>query len=190
MQNEQEIIRQLKDADERAFKLIFEAYVKKVNRFIFNYVKNKTEASDITQNIFVKLWEKKGNIEIDKPFQAYLFSISYTTVMDYFRKCKFETDFTVSEGLYNETLSADGCTDDLLIYNQTASIYKKALEILPDRRKEIFMLSRHEGLSNKEIADRLGLSVKTVENQMTSALASLKKSLHNSGLMGLMFFFI
>lgn len=188
MDNEKNIVERFVNSDAEAFKLIFDFYIGKVNRFVQGYVKNKSDAADVTQTIFIKLWEKRSNVNIDKPFRAYLFSIAYTSVMDYFRKLETHIELGISEGLYNDTLSADGKTDDLLLYRQAVSIYEKALDLLPEKRRAIFIMSRHEGLSNKEIAERLGISIKTVENQMTSALASLKKEIAGLGLAVFIFF--
>ena len=187
---EKDLLARLKNADEEAFTQIFEMYVKKVYQFVLSYNKEKTEAEDITQNVFIKIWEKKLLINIDKSFEGFIFTIAYRLVIDYFRKNSVHFHRTTIIGLAEESIASRVNSDDLLKRHSLESLYEKALQSLPAKRKEIFLLSRHNGLSNKQIAEQLGISIKTVENQMTAALSSLKAFFSASDLIAIIFIFL
>lgn len=187
---EKDLLARLKNADEEAFTQIFEMYVKKVYQFVLSYNKEKTEAEDITQNVFIKIWEKKLSINIDKSFEGFIFTIAYRLVIDYFRKNSVHFHRTTIIGLAEESIASQVNSDDLLKRHNLESLYEKALQSLTAKRKEIFLLSRHNGLSNKQIAEQLGISIKTVENQMTAALSSLKAFFSASDLIAIIFIFL
>ena len=175
MNIEKDLLVRLINADEDAFKEIFDCYFKKIHRFVNSYIKETTQAEDLTQNIFIKLWEKKAGIDINKSFDGYIFTISYRIVMDHFRQTEKKLLSATSDAFLNESIVSSSSSDELLNRHQLESLYEKALQTLPQKRKEIFLLSRHTGLSNKQIAERLNISVKTVENQMTAALSRLRE---------------
>jgi RNA polymerase sigma-70 factor (ECF subfamily) len=169
------LLQQLKGGDEFAFRQIFDLYIRKVYRFVFGYLKNKAEAEDVTQLIFQKLWEKRATIDLQQSFNGFVFTIAYRATIDQFRANARNRQFAAGDFKEQDAPVSYLQADDLVNHQQLASFYQKALQELPERRREIFILSRHEGLSNKEIADRLQLSVKTVENQMTAALSTFRE---------------
>lgn len=181
MVDEKLLITRLGEGNEQAFRVIYDFYVKKVYRFIFSYIKERSEAEDITQNVFMKIWERRQLLDPGKSFAGFIFTIAHRAVMDYFRQhaTKFLSD---KQPVSHLDIPSSACPDELLYARQLESLYEKALETLPPKRKEIFLLSRHNGLTNKQIAEKLGISVKTVENQMTAALSSLKTSFLSSEL--------
>ncbi len=190
MTNEIYILEKIKESDATAFKEIFYLYVKKVYNFVFKYVKDTQEAEDITQVVFEKLWENRTSINTSKSFEGFLFTIAYRVTIDYFRKESALKNINTVELQDDALLMSDNSSADYLInQHQFESLYQKALNTLTDKRKEIFLLSRHDGLSNKEIAKRLNISVKTVENQMSAALSSLRDFFSKSNLLVFIFSF-
>jgi len=174
METNLDLLLQLKKGNEFAFRQVFDLYFKRVYHFTYKYVKNREEAEDITQNVFIKIWNKRETIDASKSFDGLLFTIAFRMVVDQLRQYALRPggrlNADAQEAAFISTLTAE----DTLNEHTLASTYQKALDILPPKRKEIFILSRHEGLSNKAIAEKLDISIKTVENQMTAALASLK----------------
>jgi len=187
---DKDLLVRLKNADENAFKQVFELYIKKVYQFVLSYIKEKAEAEDITQNVFIKIWEKRLLIDTDKSFEGFIFTVAYRLVIDYFRHNSATPHRNTISVLAEESIVSSINSDDLLNRHQFESVYEKALKSLSPRRKEIYLLSRHTGLSNKQIADKLALSVKTIENQMTAALSSLKEFFLRSDLSDLLFIFL
>jgi RNA polymerase sigma-70 factor (ECF subfamily) len=175
MNLEKDLLVRLKNADENAFREVFDSYFKKVHQFVNRYVKEPAQSEDITQTIFIKLWDKKADLDISKSFDGYIFTIAYRMVMDYFRQTKLTHQYITTDRSAGESIASSITSDELLNSHQLESIYARALKTLPSKRKEIFLLSRHHGLSNKQIADHLQISVKTVENQMTAALSRLRE---------------
>jgi len=185
-----DLIERLINGDDEAFKEVFNFYVKKVYHFVFGYVKEATQAEDITQNLFIKIWEKKAEINLQKSFDGWIYTIAHRLVIDYFRQHKIKYHSNSSTEFENDLIVSSLSSDELLNRHQLESLYEQALQILPPKRKEIFLLSRHEGFSNKKIATHLNLSIKTVENQMTAALSSLREFFANSDIGASAFFLI
>ena len=189
MNPEKDLLLRLINADETAFRQIFDRYFKTVKQFVNNHIKEPDLVEDITQNIFIRLWENKSRIDINKSFDGYIFTIAYRMVVDHYRQSRTVVS-SHSIDKFHDTIRSDEFSDELLNLHQLESVYMKALQTLPLKRKEIFLLSRQNGLSNKEIAEHLNISVKTVENQMTSALARLRKFFSKSDVDSLTFFLV
>jgi RNA polymerase sigma-70 factor (ECF subfamily) len=183
MEKLQDLLAKIKNADADAFRQVFDLYVKKVYNFIFNYIKNKSDTEDLTQNVFLKIWEKRATLDLDKSLDSYVFTIAYHMVVDYFRKTNNSILSSLSEDIDIKAPISVLSAEDSLNKHQIDSLYQAGLDLLPPKRKEIFLLSRHQGLTNKQIADYLHISVKTVENQMTAALKSLKEFFDNNELL-------
>jgi len=181
MVDEKALISKLIQGNEQSFREIYDFYVRKVYRFVFSYVKERSEAEDITQNVFMKIWERRQLLDAEKSFAGFIFTISHRAVMDYFRRHSAKYQLGIQQ-TREANIPSSASPADLVYSRQLESLYEKALQALPAKRKEIFLLSRHNGLTNKQIAEQLGISVKTVENQMTAALSSLKTSLLGSEL--------
>ena len=190
MTNDKDLLVRLMNADEEAFRQIFDLYVKKIFQFVYGYIKQSTQAEDITQNIFIKIWEKRASIDIHQTFDGFIFTIAYRMVIDYLRQTKLKFHSGATGNFLDESIASSVSSDDLLNGHQLESLYKKALHTLPPKRKEIFLLSRHAGMSNKQIASHLKISVKTVESQMTAALSTLKEYFTNSDIASVVLFFL
>ncbi len=182
METKPEILLQLKQGNEKAFKHIFDFYYKQVFYFTYKYVRNKEESEDITQNIFIRLWNKRESIDVSKSFHGFLFTIGYRLVIDHIRQQAFCPGGWLNQESQEAAFVSALTAEDSLNEHNFASTYQKALDTLPPKRKEIFILSRHDGLSNKAIAEKMQISIKTVENQMTAALASLKGHFKTDGI--------
>ena len=176
MLTERELLARIKMADQDAFRQVFNAYVHKVYQFVVGYVKDRADAEDVVQQVFQKLWTSRELIDIDKSFSGFLFTIAYRKTIDHIRQNKSRKQGIV-RFMHLEEPASDNNAEYLLTHHQLDVDYQQAINALTPKRKEIFLLSRHEGLSNKQIAERLQLSVKTVENHMTAALYTLRTQL-------------
>lgn len=174
MQFEKDLMIQLKNANEEAFREVFDRYGKKVYRYILHYVKVGVEAEDITQNVFLRIWEKRGLLDPEKSFEGFIFTIAYRAVINHFRLNPKHLQSLFPADLITDSVVSSVGADALLNHHQLESIYQQALQALPPKRKEIFLLSRHGGLTNRQIAEKLGISIKTVESHMTAALSFFK----------------
>ncbi|MGV8093475.1 MAG: RNA polymerase sigma factor [Mangrovibacterium sp.] len=188
MKTDQEYIIGLKNEDYTAFDGLFKRYSERIFAFVFSISKDSFIAEEITQTVFVKVWEKRMQIDEHFSFRSFLFRITYNETISYLRKEKAEKkrieSFTSSRSyLSNET-------EYLVEFKSQETLAREIIDRFPERRKQIFKLSREQGLTNKEIAEQLQISVKTVENQMNSALKVLKVKLGPSNIPYLLFFLI
>jgi RNA polymerase sigma-70 factor (family 1) len=172
---ETESISMLQKGDLRAFDRLYHFYSPKLYRFAFSLLKNNEDAEGIVQEVFLILWNKRTEIDATKSFKSYLFTISHNLIIDKLRKRLKEKEYQAYlKGYFNSfTMTPEQATDYSIIKSQV----DRAVEDLPKKRKQIYKLSRENGLSHKEISKQLNISHKTVENQITLSLKYLKDRL-------------
>lgn len=168
------VLQLLSEGDEKAFEQIFQFYYNRVYTFILNTLFDKTFAEDITQTVFITLWEKRNTIDPEKDIAPLLYTIAknhvYRQTEQLLRKYKYEqTQQEMIQGWNNP--------EEVVNNHFLEEILSELIEKLPSARRRIFLLSRKENLSNKDIADRLHISEKTVDTQIRRALAFLKEQM-------------
>lgn len=189
MQSEdQKYVEALKNDDFTAFDALFRKYAERLYSFIFSITKEQYIAEEVTQVVFIKVWEQRVRIKEHLSFKSFLFSVAYNETISWLRKDNAEKKRIQLLGI--ETSFSCNETTFTVEFNSINSLANELIENLPEKRKEIFKLSREQGYSNKEIAVFLGVSVKTVENQITSALKTLRDKLSEKELLGILFYFI
>jgi RNA polymerase sigma-70 factor (family 1) len=168
-----DLLIKLKEGNERAYKIVFEEYYPILTAFAYKYLHDLDTSKEITQNAFVKFYERRSSIEITKNLRSYLFQIVYHDCISYLRS-KAHIDLHNSQFAILQENNAE-C---LSYIEQTEEEYKlhKLIEQLPEQCKKIFLLSWFENKKNREIAQNLNLSVRTVEAQLYKALKFLKKN--------------
>lgn len=172
------LLRRLKSGDETAFESLYWAYNSHLFNFIHSILYDKSLAEDLTQNVFLKIWEKREVINPEQGIDAYLFTIARNLV--YKETEKSLRSSAVMNFLSRQLSDQDSETEDNLDAESLREYIQTLVEQMPTARREIFKLSRYEHLSNKEIATCLQLSEKTVETQVYRALSYLREHL-NSG---------
>lgn len=169
------LVQQIKNNEVKAFDALFHKYSEKLFRFSFSLLKNEEDSKGIVQETFLRIWRKRKEIDSTKSFKSFLFSISYNLVVDQLRLRLKDQEYRKFLVTYFESEKFE--LSNNLDYNKIVEQIRHAVEELPAKRQQIYTLSREVGLSNKEIAQRMGITVKTVENQITLALKHLKQSL-------------
>ena len=182
------IIKNLKEGDVFSFDNIFKKYNKKVYYFAISYLKNKEEAEDVVQDVFMNLWKYRDQINEYYVFSKYLFKITYNETCKKFRKQASDKKH-LGEVLQNFTLE-DNSTNLDIEYNNLLETANLVIEKLPPRQKNIFLLNIKEQLTNEQIAQQLNISKKTVENYLAKAKTSLKKSLSDGRILPILFFWL
>ena len=180
------IIKNLKEGDVLSFDNIFKKYNKKVYYFALSYLKNKEEAEDIVQEVFMNLWRYRDQINEYYVFSKYLFKITYNSTCKKFRKQA--SDKKQMEEVMRNFIFEDNSTNLDIEYNNLLEIANSLIEKLPSRQRNIFLLSINEQLTNEQIAQQLNISKKTVGNYLAKAKTSLKKSLSDGRLLAVLFF--
>lgn len=160
--------------DEGAFEETFKSHFKALHAYACAILKDEDEAEEIVQNIFLKLWERRESIHIQTSLKAYLYQMVYRDSMNLIRheKVKQKHQQITKYQANNEQLHMDEGQDEELMRE-----LKRALQTLPEKCRKVFLLSRYESLKYQEIAERLGVSVKTVETHMGKALKHLRVEL-------------
>ncbi|MFH1423199.1 MAG: RNA polymerase sigma-70 factor [Planctomycetota bacterium] len=180
------IIKNLKEGDVLSFDNIFRKYNKKVYYFALSYLKNKEEAEDVVQEVFMNLWKYRDQINEYYVFSKYIFKITYNATCKKFRKQA--SDKKQLEEVMRNFIFEDDSTNLDIEYNNLLETANLLIEKLPSRQKNIFLLSIKEQLTNKQIAQQLNISKKTVENYLAMAKTFLRKSLSNGRILSVLFF--
>ncbi len=182
-----EYLEGLKSGDQKSLEKMFKAYHRYLYVIAFQYVSDENRSRDIIQDIFYDLWNRRSHLNIKGSLKSYLRQAVINRALATIRKDKnmsFMEHNTLPENNNSNSVEVDYEQKEL------EEVVKKAVDTLPERCKEIFYLSRFEGLSHKEIAARLEISTKTIENQMTKALKSIRLALKDYGILSLIFFLI
>ena len=159
-----------------AYEFLFRKYYGTVYCFVRNMLKDRSAAEDIAQNIFIRIWLNRASLHPDKPIKHLLFVMAKNEALDVL-KSKYSKSALLSTDVHDKELE-NGDADKRVMMLETASGIKDIIAKLPPQRRTVFVLSRYNNLSNKEIAGRLGLSVRTVEKHLELALRELRKALH------------
>ncbi len=179
------MIEHLQQGSSDAFQALFDHYGKKIYTFSMGYLSDPFEAEEIVQEVFIKIWSIRKELSTSKSFDSFIFTIAKNAILNTIRKTKYQQAYLAWAQLNPQK---NILLEEEIDFHELERNYRRSVERLSPRRKEIFLLSRENNLSNAEIATHLGISVKTVENQMTSALAEIKKHLKSNGFSGLFFF--
>lgn len=161
--------------DKNQYESVFRQYYKPLCRFAFTFLKDKDDAEEIVQNLFVYLWNNSQNIEINTSVEAYLYLCVKNRCFNQLKHIKIRENY--KEHNYETLKNKHEHTSVRVETNDLEEHLTKAIEQMPEKRRQVFVLSRYEGLSYNEIAQKMDISVKTVENQMTSALKFLRQKL-------------
>ena len=183
-----QLVKSLRKGDIFAFNELFNKYSQKVYNFSMQHLKNEEDVKDLVQEIFSKIWDIREKIDEKKSFNAFLFTIALNTIRDYFRK-QVKNRRVIDKWLEE----AESYSESTLESIELASLEKvvgTAVEQLPPKRQMVFKLSRLEGLSNDEIAERMKIEKKTVENHLNLALRHLRVLLQEDHSFLVILFFV
>ena len=167
---DKELIKQIKKGDEQAFDILFRKYYAPLARFAKMFTKDEENADEVVQAFFVKLWEQKVKLKITSSVKSYLYTSVRNASLNFLKKEK-------TRNLYEEKTETETNETSNIGNNNFKDVYEIAVNKLPERTKEVFILSKNEGLSYVEIADYLQITAKTVENNMGIAFRKLRKML-------------
>ena len=175
-----ELFDQVKNDDQHAFELLFSIYFARLNDFAKNVVKDDNISQDIVLEVFLKVWEKRSKID-SLNLEAFLFRLVRNSCIDYIKHIKVVNNrmheieiSTKYEELYR--IDFVGNEPYILIEQELKNKIEKTVQSLPNRCREVFILSRIDGLKNKEIAEKLNINIKNVERHLNRAMQSFRKN--------------
>lgn len=186
IQEENEIVMKLIKGDLEAFDMIYNVYSLKLYAFGMKYLRSEADAEELVQSVFIKLWEKRKNVDSELSFRSYLFTIAYNDICKFFRARsyfdKYVADTTGSAALY----SSD--TERVTEYQSMLDEIRKIVDTLPETQKKVFIKSRFEGKPAKVIAVEMNLTPSTVDNYISAALRIIRSCLGRENLPVILFF--
>ncbi|WP_018339217.1 MULTISPECIES: RNA polymerase sigma-70 factor [Butyricimonas] len=179
LENEQVLLALLREGDERAYSYLFKAFYQALFNYAGRVVHDEDYAHNIVQGVFCRFYENRKKIVIEGTLKSYLYRSVYNSCLDTLKHEKIKN-------IYNDQVLLDFYSKEIALapeveLNLRREEIRKAIDVsinkLPERCRQIFVMSKIEEKSNQEIANELGISIKTVETQMRIALAKLRKDL-------------
>ena len=183
-----QVVERLKAGERASFRYLFDLYGPRIHAFALSYLKNEADAEELLQEVFLKLWEVRGDLDSSKNIKSFLFKICINLIYDFIRKRNIEKAYQ-NYSVKNDTEYSENTWDEV-IYEDMQRNLQQLISIIPEQRQRIFRMSKEEGLSNEEIAKQLNLSQRTVENQLYRAINFLKGKLEPGSVGALLFFFL
>jgi len=173
--NDAEAIRGMADGDMSAYRFLFDHHFTDLCNFLLIYLHSKELSEEIALEIFTFIWEKRQTLQIKVTFKSFLFSSAKNRAISLYRKeqKKMFTTIDFGQSVFNE----DSSSQQLMENNELREIINTAINKLPEKSKQIYQLAWEENFSHKEIAEKLGITPKTVENHVGIALRKLRESL-------------
>ncbi|MEI6750549.1 MAG: RNA polymerase sigma-70 factor [Bacteroidota bacterium] len=169
------LIFQIKTGDKNSFEVVFRKYYQDLCRYSFRFVADSYFAEEIVQDFFFKFWLKRESLDVSSSLRSYMFRAVQNHSLNHIEHQKINQKYADYIGF--QTQGNGSPFTDFMIEKELEQQIQKAIVALPARRREIFELSRFEGLKYQEIADRLKINIKTVESQMVKALEQLRSDL-------------
>lgn len=173
--NEREILEKVMQGDQDAFHAIYYHYAPRLYGKLIKVLHSEDLASEILQDVFMIIWQKRTSIDPTLSFRAYLFKIADNLAIDLFRKANRNS--TVMEQLLAASIDHYTHTEEWLEQKERAGLLHEAVAALPEQRRIIFTLCKIEGKSHQEVAQMLDISTSTVNNQLVKAMQFLRKYL-------------
>lgn len=168
-----DLVTALKNGNTWALEALFESYHVKVFNFCYSYLGSREEAEELVQDVFVKVWTYRNQIKSELSINGLIFKIAKNLTLN-----KIRDTARLSNQIGLEHLSTGAnYTEQAVLFKELEQELMKAIDTLPPKRKEVFVLSRFKGLSNKEISEQMNISVNTVEGQMRKAIKYLHDNL-------------
>ena len=164
----------MKAGDRESFNQVFRRYYSPMVRFCIRYVADSDIASEIVQDLFVKLWSNREKISFNTSFESYMLTSVRNSAITYINKERAHNEAHLR--VFSEE-SDNTDPSETLQSNNLEESYRQILKNMPEKRREVFLASRYDGLKYAEIAEKLGISQKTVEAQMSAAIKQLKDGL-------------
>lgn len=184
----EELIGRLKNNDKSALDEIFNYYYPRLYNFSKKILKIEVDIDDILQDVFLKIWLHRSKINNPETFNSFIFTVTKNALLNLIRSNAKNQAF--KEEFSKRIISSEYVTQNQIEFNEIKTAIDKIVAKLPEKRQKVFLLSRNDGLSNKEIAQKLNISEKTIEDHITHSIRFLKKSLSEIGIISLLYFYL
>lgn len=171
--SESELVKKLIKGDEKAFSELFQLYAGNLLNVSRRYVPDHEEAREIVQETFYRVWKYRKNMNAQLSFKAYIITIAKRLIFNQTKKRLHELAY--KEYFIKNYINKANSIEEYIDFEELDRKITSGIDKLPPKRREIFLLSRRDGWTNQDIAEKMNISVSTVENQMNKALKYLRK---------------
>lgn len=185
---EKELVERLISGDEVAFTEIFYCYKDKLLSYCCRFTKSEVMAEEIVQNVLIKIWTNREQINPELSFSSYLYTIARNDSLNFLKKAASDVAFKERLLYYFERSHCE--PEEKLIYSELNGIAEKAIALLPPKRRQIYQMRRNFSMNYDDIANYFGISKHTVKNQIVQARKSIKNYLSLHEEIGLCFLFV
>jgi RNA polymerase sigma-70 factor, ECF subfamily len=175
------LFQRIRDDDRTALNALFAQYYQKLCGFAYSYLRSTDEAGEAVADVFFNLWRSRHQLSIDKNLKAYLYTSVRHAALAVLR-ARMPAFENADDSHLAETLPDRRDPESTLAYNELRQFIDAAVDTLPPRCRQIFLMSRMEALTYREISEVLNISEKTVENQLVKALSLLRTAIRQYGL--------
>ena len=174
-----DLLPRLKAGDEAAFAALFDRYVGPLSAFVMAYVPSREEAADVVHDVFLRIWQGREGLEVHDSLRAYLYRAARNQALNRVRRQTIERRWREGAGRVEADMAQATMpgVEERLQHEELLAELDRATAELPERCRMVFLLRWRDGLRYAEIADVMGISVKTVENQITRALRTVRERL-------------
>ena len=172
---EKQVISRIRNGDEQAFEWLFRQYYEKLCQWAYHYLRDLESSEEVVQDLYYNLWRKRASMEFHASVKSYLYKAVSNNCKMLIRKKGRHT--AIEADLASQNPGSVTEPEELLEVKEIREVVTKTLEELPEKPAQIFRMSRYEGLKYREIAEKLSISIKTVEANMGKALKIFRKNL-------------
>lgn len=183
-----EILKLLSEGNKSSLEILFNYYYPRLFNFSKSFIKYEEGIDDILQEVFIKIWENRKNINTPFTFNSFIFTITRNLLLNELRS-RLNNE-KVREKIKKMSVAEEYQSFEALEYSELKEKVEKLVDELPERQKEVFRMSRMEGLSHREIAEKLEISEKTVEYHISQAIKIIKEKLKSFGLISMLYFYL
>lgn len=171
--NEKDLLSALKAGNEDAFEQLYHHYDAPIYQRLLRFAKDKEVAKELLQDVFMRVWEKRGNIDPGKSFKSYIFQIAQNLIIDLFRRAAYDRDLL--DHLIQGSLELYTPVDDHSSYNEISAVLQQAIDLLPPQRRNIYQLCKIEGRSYAEVSKLLNISTSTISDHIVKATKTIRR---------------
>ena len=171
--DERELLSLLKQGNEQAFEKIYKSYSSRLFGNVFKMVKSETITQEILQDVFIKIWNNRASIDLDKSFRSYLFRIAENKVYDFFRKAT--RDKKIRAQLFAAATEGYEHIEEMIYKKENALHLQKAIDSLSPQRQQVFRLIKLDNKSYDEVSRLLGISVSTISDHIVKANKAIRE---------------
>lgn len=169
------VISLLKQGNQKVFEMVFKSHFKNLHAYAYTFLKDDGQAEEVVQNVFCRIWEKRDLLKTDGSIKSYLYRAVHNESLNYLKHQKVKASFQVYYA--GEMDQVQDHSSKAMLADELEKHISQAMSELPQQCRTIFQLSRFEQLKYQQIADQMGLSIKTIENQMGKALKLMRTKL-------------